>query len=488
MPTICFKNLKKLAQALTLTLIATSLSHNTYAQDIYLPEIGTAGMLGLSVQKEEQLGNFFMRQARSAFPIIEDPVMDEYISSLGNKLVLHADHVMFPFEFFLVNDPNLNAAAFLGGKVQINTGLFIYSQTEDEFSSVLAHEISHVTQRHLARFIEDQSLKTHMTIASVIGSIAMAIINPVVGMAAMNTTMGASAQSRINFTRDNEYEADRIGIALLYRAGFNPQGTIDMFRRLLSMQGNLNPAFTMLIDHPLSDIRVAEAQNRAAQLPPRKNSTNPDFYLAKARVDVRYTKQKPQDLLPVIEHHPLVNNKTYQNYAKALLHYELGNLDKARECLNQLGPSLQNNVFVIDLLTDLDLKANRSSEAIARLKKAYRRTPNSLSIVVNLANAYLQSNDPKNASKILRDYNTRLKPTTLTLELLATAQEKNGDKCSSLQSLGNLLALKAQYAASIGAFNEALRTCRDHLTQEKIKARVVEITNQRAQDEAITQG
>ena len=136
-----------------------------------LPDLGTAGVLGLTVQREEQLGEFFMRTARGRMPIIDDPVLNEYLNSVGSKLLLHAQYVNFPFEFFVVNDTSLNASAFLGGKVRVNTGLFIYSDTEDEFASVLAHEITHVTQRHIARFLESQVRVTSMTLASIIGSL-----------------------------------------------------------------------------------------------------------------------------------------------------------------------------------------------------------------------------------------------------------------------------------------------------------------------------
>lgn len=458
------------------------------ADDIYLPQLGTAGSLGLSVQREEQLGDLFMRHARGSLPLINDPVMEEYLNSVGQKLILHADNVYFPFEFFLVNDVTLNAAAFLGGKVQVNAGLFIYSQTEDEFASVLAHEITHVTQRHLARYIESQSLKNNVTLASMIGSVVMAIINPAIGMAAANVSMGSALQSSINFTRENEYEADRIGIYLLYRAGFNPEGMVDMFRSLLSLQGNLNPAFVMLIDHPLSEIRVAEAQNRILALPRRDNSRNPDFFMAKARADVRYSRQKASDLLPVLNTTPPVKDPVYIHYAKALTYYELGDTARAREELSALGDNLQNNGFVLDLKTDLDLRDGNAGAAITRLTRALKRTPRSLTIVANLANAYLSSGKYSDAIKVLRDYHRRNEPGLTSLSLLTDAYEKNRQRCEALQTRGDFLALKAAYPGAIGAFNEALQICRDDMTREKIKARVVQISEQRSDDEAIMHG
>ena len=128
--------------------------------------------------------------------------------------------VRFPFSFFLIKDDSINAAAFLGGRVKIHTGLFLYADNESELASVLAHEITHVTQRHIARYMEAQAQQTPLTIAGMVGSIALAMINPTAGVAALQTTMGLQIQSAINYTRDNEYEADRIGMQLLYDAGF----------------------------------------------------------------------------------------------------------------------------------------------------------------------------------------------------------------------------------------------------------------------------
>ncbi len=447
-----------------------------------LPDLGTAGVLGLTVQKEQQLGEFFMRAARGMMPIIDDPVMDEYLNSVGNKLLLHANNVNFPFEFFLVNDTTLNASAFLGGKVRVNTGLFIYSQTEDEFASVLAHEISHVTQRHIARFLESQVRRSTMTVASVIGAIAMSIINPTMGMAAMSTAMGVSMQSRIDFTRDNEYEADRIGLDLLYQAGFNPEGMTDMFRHLLSMQGSINPAFTLLIDHPLSEIRIAEAQNRVQQLPKRKNSTNPDFYLAKARVDVRYVKHDDLNaLLAGIIADPNLNSY-YKNYAAALICHALKDYSKANSFLEKL-PA--DNLFVIDLRADLNLAQKNYAKAISALQSALKKRPRSAVITLNLANTYLQSGRAQNCVDLLENFTDRHPNHILALDLLSQAYAKTGDQCSLLQSRGELFALYANYGKSIYMFNQALNTCSNNLIQERIKARVAQLANQRAFDEAL---
>ena len=469
--------------------LSLALAAPVTADSIMVPNIGTAGSLGISVPKEIAIGDFFMRTARSKMPIVDDPVLTEYVTTLGNRLLAHAANVNFPFEFFVVYDRNLNASAFLGGKVAINTGLFAYAQTEDEFASVIAHEISHVTQRHIARFIESTSMANQLSMAGLIGAVAMSILNPAMGMAAVSTTVGAMAQSRINFTRDNEYEADRLGISLLYQAGLNPQGTVDMFRRLAAMQGNINPAFTLLIDHPLSEIRVAEAQNRVAQLERRKNSTNPDYDLARARIMVRYDGHKTPAQLQTLKQRLRVNgehfNAVLQNYALALTCFELKQYDEAWGYLDKLPGHLDSNLFVLDLKTDLDLQSGKASAAIERLKPRYAREPLNQVLAVNLANAYAESKNYGQARKLLEDYLRRKPSDVVALNLLASVQQKQNDRCALLQTRGEVYALSAAYAQAINSYNNALRECDELLTRERIKARVAQIATQRSFDEEL---
>ena len=483
------KKMRLKALVVSLASVLTLSSVAAHADDIMIPQIGTAGVRGITVQKEMAIGDFFMRTARSYMNVLDDPVLTEYVTSLGNKLLAHADNVNFPFNFFVVKDNNLNASAFLGGKVAINTGLFNYAQSEDEFASVIAHEISHVTQRHIARFVESMVVTNQLSMAGLIGAVVMSIVNPAIGMAAVSTTMGAQMQSRINFTRDNEYEADRIGIALLYKSGLNPEGAVNMFKRLLAEQGNINHAFTLLIDHPLSDIRVAEAQNRAQQYPKRKNSTNVDYALAQARVAVRYsglkTKEQYQNLLLVLEHNADGHSSSYVHYGQALTYLELEQYDKALSSLAKLPVALQNNLFVLDLKTDIDLKRGHSAQAIERLQKSYHRLPLNQVVVVNLAHAYNETKQYQKANELLTNYLIKKPDDVLALSILEEAQNKLNKKCEAMQTRAEIYALNAAYQQSIGMYSQALRQCTDLFTRERIKARVSQIAVQRSFDESL---
>lgn len=478
----------KFKVTLTSFCLSCVLCMNTYAQTLDLPEIGTAGVLGLTVQKEAQIGAQFIKKARGAMPLVQDPVLEEYVKTLGNKLLINANGVNFPFEFSIVQDKNLNAFAFLGGKVMINTGLFYYTDTEAEFASVIAHEISHITQRHIARYIEQEALKSNLTVASLIGAVAISIINPAIGAAALTTTMGVSAQSSINFTREHEYEADRLGIDLLYRSNFDPNGMVDMFKKLYQSQGNINPAFTMLIDHPLSEYRIAEAQNRARHYKIRNYTINPDFYLAKARVDVRYLKNKNQynnflEELNLKEQEKGIN-LDYIHYAKALIYFEKNNITKAQAELNKM-LNLTNNIFILDLKTDIDIKNKNFDSAITRLLNEYKSKPNNKAIVINLASAYIEKGNYKKAENLLNKYIQKNGKDILAYDFLSIAYGKQGNQNKSLQSRAEIFALKGQYSQAIALYNQALSSSFDNIEKEIIKARVVELANERAFDEEL---
>ena len=229
-----------------------------------------------------------MRQLRASQPLIQDPVLIEYINDLGNRLVKNANDVNYAFEFFLLKNNELNAMAFLGGHVAIHSGLVTTADTESELASVLAHEISHVTQRHLARRLESQSQTQTLTMAAMISSVLISLANPALGMAALSASMAGSQQASINYTRGNEKEADRIGISLLAKSGFDPQGAPNFFRKMSQKYRYASKPPAMLLTHPLPESRIAEARQRAHNFPVRPLPPSLNFELAKARLKARY--------------------------------------------------------------------------------------------------------------------------------------------------------------------------------------------------------
>ena len=223
-----------LHKKLILILAVTSLAVATGAPaaDVNLPDIGSPADATLSKNEENQLGRAIMRQIRASGALVEDPQITEYINEIGHRVAAQANaDGTHEFTFFVINDPSINAFALPGGFIGVHTGLLEATRNEDELAGVLAHEVAHVTQRHIARAIHASKrqslLSTAIMLGAIIAGAAGAGSDVMVG--GMAAAQGSAAQAQINFTRSNEYEADRIGIASLAAAGFDPQGMASFF-------------------------------------------------------------------------------------------------------------------------------------------------------------------------------------------------------------------------------------------------------------------
>lgn len=197
----------KRTRSLVCICLATSLGIQTptYANTLDLPDIGTAASSTLTINQELQYGDAYMRMLRNNQPIVNDPVLNEYIDSLGHQLVASASDVKTPFTFFMIRDRNINAFAFFGGYVALHTGLFLHAKSESELASVVAHEIAHVTQRHLARSMEEQARRSPATMAALAGSLLLAIAAPEAGIAAITATTAGNIQGQIKlYTQQRE--------------------------------------------------------------------------------------------------------------------------------------------------------------------------------------------------------------------------------------------------------------------------------------------
>lgn len=279
-----FRQLKKnlvatLIAAMTIGQVAPAFADSADT----LPDMGTSAGSTLSIGQEMQMGDYYVRQLRGSAPLINDPLLTQYINSLGMRLVSHANSVKTPFHFFLINNDEINAFAFFGGNVVLHSALFRYSDNESQLASVMAHEISHVTQRHLARAMEDQQRSAPLTWVGALGSILLAMASPQAGMAALTGTLAGTRQGMISFTQQNEQEADRIGIQVLQRSGFDPQAMPTFLEKLLDQARYSSRPPEILLTHPLPESRLADARNRANQMRPMVVQSSEDFYLAKAR-------------------------------------------------------------------------------------------------------------------------------------------------------------------------------------------------------------
>ena len=253
-----------------------------------LPDIGSPAEAMLSHTDEYRLGAMIARELRDQNALLEDPEVCEYIQSAGQRLASQSAMGGEFFHYLVVKDPSINSFAVAGGYVFMFTGLILVSSTESELAAVMAHETAHVTQHHIARQIRNQSQQSLTTAAALLAAILLGAIGG--GQAAeggIAAATGLSAQQQINFTRDNEAEADRVGIGYLAGAGYDPNAMATMFETMSRSEGLYETYIpAMLIDHPVTTDRLGEARARAAQFPPRKGKDSQSFLLIRERVRV----------------------------------------------------------------------------------------------------------------------------------------------------------------------------------------------------------
>src|ERR1039457_6539761 len=268
------------------------------ASDQDLPELGSPANAAVSLEDEYQAGLGWFRQMGQSGTVLEDPEVSDYIQQIGHSLSSRAEEGQHQFYYFVVRDPAINAFAMPGGFIAINSGLIIATRNENELAGVMAHETAHVTQRHLVRGMIDQ---THAGLVSMAAMLAAILVGATAGRGdpgamegAILATQSAAIQHQINYTRSQEFEADRVGIGTMASAGYDPLAMASFFQALERMgpEPSRTKQIEFLLDHPLSAERVAEARNRAEQIGRISRADSLSYLLIRERL--RSLVQNPQ--------------------------------------------------------------------------------------------------------------------------------------------------------------------------------------------------
>ncbi|NWA60778.1 M48 family metallopeptidase [Pantoea sp. B9002] len=452
-----FNRLKKsvLAALIPTLLLTPALSARADVSDT-LPDMGTTAGSTLSINQELQMGDFYVRQLRASAPLINDPLLNQYINELGQRLVAHANSVRTPFHFFLIQNDELNAFAFFGGNVVLHSSLFRYTDNESQLASVMAHEISHVTQRHLARAMEEQRRTAPLTWVGALGSILLAMASPQAGMAALTGTLAGAQQGIISFTQGNEQEADRIGIQVLQRAGFDPQAMPTFLQKLADQSRFSSKPPEILLTHPLPDSRLADARNRANQMRPVVVQSSQDFYMAKVRSLGMYSTGRNQLTDDLLNEYAKGNVREQQaaQYGKAVQFLQAKSFDSAKRVIAPLLAKQPDNVWFLDIMTDIDIGLNQPQQAITMLSSAKGSNTNPV-LQLNLANAYVEAKQPANASRILNRYTFAHPDDVNAFDLLAQASAAQGLRDEELSARAEGLALNGQLDQAISTLSSA---------------------------------
>jgi predicted Zn-dependent protease len=281
-------------------LFAALLLLSSPARTDELPELGDVSRNTITLQQERQLGESIMRQIRSSPQYLDDPEVGDYVNALGYRLVAHAPNVEQQFEFFVLQDNTVNAFALPGAFIGVHTGLITTAQSESELAAVLAHEIGHVTQRHIARLFTQQKQAGIASMAALALAILAARSSPDLAQAAVAGAQYAMYQTALNFTRDNEREADRVGVQILEKSGFDVRAMpafLDRLQRTYRLYETNAPSYART--HPLTYERIADVENRVLDVPYRQVPDSLQFQLVRALLRAR--DLSPRDAVAYFE-------------------------------------------------------------------------------------------------------------------------------------------------------------------------------------------
>ena len=464
---------------IALTMIALYFSPSA-ASTIELPGLGdTSGAL-ISPEEERQLGEEFMREVRHSLKVVDDPELTHYLQSLGSNLASRASDFQGDFTLFLVMNPAINAFAAPGGYIGIHTGLITSTQSESELASVLAHEIAHITQRHLPRALEEANKMSVPATAALLAAIILGRNSAAIGEAALATTLAGQVQAQINFTRGHEQEADRIGMQLLADSGFDPRGMPAFFERLQAsyrFYDNQLPEF--LSTHPVTTSRIADSRSRAEQFPPVKpNSESLYPYMqAKTRVLSQSTNAEKLAFFTPDLKSPDATTAMAARYGSALVLIQANRYAEARELINDLIKRDPERIPFIMASAQLDMAEKKYDQAIRQLRRNLDLFPGHPALTYGIADAMIQNNQAEEARQILQEYMRQRRPDPALFKLSAQAATNVGRRADAHYAMAEYYYYSGETSTAVQQLKLALSSTpkEDYYLTARIEARLKEL-------------
>jgi predicted Zn-dependent protease len=451
-----------------------------------LPDLGETAQAEFSPQMEKRVGESIMQDIRLREPsYLDDPEIVSYLNRLGRRLASNSDEARQEFEFFALHDTTLNAFALPGGFIGVHTGLILASQSESELAGVLAHEISHVTQRHIARGLSKASQSQAASWVAIAVAILAARHNSDVAQGAMVAGQAASASQQLKFSRDFEREADRVGLQVLERSGFDVRGMGAFFERLQRF-GRLyeNNAPGYLLTHPLTVERISDMENRIQMRPYKQVPDSLDFSLVRAKL--RAQEGPMQEAITEFEtqiRERKFSSEAAAHYGLAIALWRAKNYAAAELQVAELRRLKVASFMVETLAAELRLRQDDAAGAVKILKAAAARYPHERAVAYDLIEALLAAGRPEEALKTsivdLQAYTTDYRMHALQAKSYATL----GKRLQQHRAQGEAYFLQGMLLPAIEQFDLAQKSPDgDFYEYSQVDARLRELKRRQAEE------
>jgi predicted Zn-dependent protease len=452
------------------------------AHDQDLPDLGSPANAAVSIEDEYMAGLAYVNQIRNTGIIITDPEVSQYAQEIGHSISSNAEEGQHQFYYFVVRDPVVNAFAVPGGFVAINSGLILATRNENELAGVLAHETAHVTQRHLVRQLLDQSHAGLMATAAMLAAVLLGATaghgSPDAIEAGILAGQSAMIQHQINYTRDSEAEADRVGIGTMATAGYDPLGMASFF----DYMGRTGPepsrvnAVQFLIDHPIFPDRVAEARGRADQIGRIRHEDSLSYRLIRERL--RTVADNPETArayyISVVKNG---GGKTIEErYGRAVADIGTRNPADAIPDLEALVREYPKVTQFYGALGQAYMANNQLKESTAVLEKAMNLFPRNVPITIRLAETLMHVGDNRRAHLVLLDLFNNVEPTPDQTRLIAKAANQAGDLADSYSYMAEFFFMTGELQKGANQLQMALALpSLDPVQRARLSARLEEV-------------
>ncbi|MGN6661426.1 MAG: M48 family metalloprotease [Achromobacter mucicolens] len=492
MPSICSIAKRGAIASLCAALAMPVAPVTAWAQPVGLPSMGAASSSDLSPMLERTLGEAIMAQGRRDPSYIDDSELSQYLTTMGRKLAAFAPGGVPEVEMFGVRDPEINAFAMPGGFIGINTGLIVSSASESELAAVVAHEIGHVVQRHIARGMTQQNQNGMLMLASLAGALLAALAggggNLSMGVAAFG--QAAAINRQLGFSRDAEREADRAGLQMLTKAGYDADGMSQMFARLMNAS-RLNEGAgggSWASTHPLSIERMSDVQNRARALPASRHLDSDDFWYIRAKmrvvqgrdtVGLRTAGQQLQDEAQALS--GVRQSAAY--YGLALQNFQRNNLPEAERYWNLASANGRSSPQLAKLAVDIALARKDYPQAMSLAQAGTKRYPDHRALGIAYAQALQANGRHAEARDYLREKIKQWGSDEPSLyQMLAQSEERNGKPVQARRDLARYYVMTGAYAAAESQLQQARGLSNDFYEQSQIDVQIKEVKDKLAEE------
>lgn len=450
----------------------------TTAADLDLPDLGDASAGLITPAQEYELGQNWLMAYRAQVPTSTDPFIQSYVEQLVARLATYSDLRDLRLDILIIENPSLNAFAVPGGIIGVNTGLFRYAQNEQQFSSVIAHELAHLSQRHYARKVQEQQKNQVGYLTALLASIAIAATTDGdAGIAAISATQAAAIDAQLRFSRYMEAEADRIGMETMIRADMNPYAMPDMFEEMLSATRYQRRPPEFLLTHPVTESRISDSKLRAQQYQRKYYAPNVEYSLIKVRAELVHEKNlraAERRYRSEIKSSDEFNEVAHYGLAVALEKQRL--LDDARQEFTQLLRYDADNLFYITGLAGVDAERGQFDNAVNLIRDKLRSYPNHHALNVRLAEILMKASRYKECETLLKAHVERRPKDDYVWYLLAEVHGLAGNILDVHLARAEYFILNGVFQkAEIQLVNALKRAENDRQLKARVEQRLAEV-------------